>query len=132
MVARFDGGAITSDAGGLLLRETDRRIDLLRRFAACFEDRRDPERIEHRVGELVSQRVYALALGYEDLNDHDQLRTDPLLALLAGKADLEGRDRKRERDRGKPLAGKSNHATKDAAAHAFSPRPPPFFATHVS
>ena len=107
VVARFDGGAITSDAGGLLLRETDRRIDLLRRFAACFEDRRDPDRIEHQVSELVSQRIYGLALGYEDLNDHDQLRTDPLLALLAGKADLEGRDRRQERDRGKPLAGKS-------------------------
>ena len=88
VVARFEGGA-TPPTG---------------RLAACFEDRRDPERIEHRVGELVSQRVYALALGYEDLNDHDQLRWDP---LLAGKADLEGQDRKRERDRGKPLAGKS-------------------------
>ena len=107
VVARFDGGAITSDAGGLLLRETDRGIDLLRRFAACLEDRRDPERIAHQVCELVSQRIYALALGYEDLNDHDQLRTDPLLALLAGKADLEGRDRRQERDRGKALAGKS-------------------------
>ena len=89
VVARFDGGAITSDAGALLLRETDRRIALLGRFAACFEERRDPHRIEHRVGELVSQRVYALALGYEDLNDHDQLRSDPLLALLAGKVDVE-------------------------------------------
>ena len=97
VVARFDGGAITSDAGGLLLRETDRRIGLLGRLAACLEDRRDPQRIEHRVGELVWQRVYALALGYEDLNDHDPLRWDPLLALLAGKADLEGQDRKRER-----------------------------------
>ena len=63
VVARFDGGAITSDAGALLLRETDRRIGLLGRLAACFADRRDPERIEHRVGELISQRVYALALG---------------------------------------------------------------------
>ena len=107
VVARFDGGAITSDAGGLLLRETDRRIGLLGRLAACLEDRRDPQRIEHRVGELVWQRVYALALGYEDLNDHDPLRWEPLLALLAGKADLEGQDRKRERDRGKPLAGQS-------------------------
>ena len=107
VTARFDGGAITSDAGALLLREVDRRIDLLPRVAACFEDRRDPERVEHQVGELVSQRVYALALGYEDLNDHDELRSDPVLALLAGKSDLEGRKRKQERDRGKPLAGKS-------------------------
>ena len=101
--ARFDGGVISSDGGALLLREVDRRINLLPRLAACFEDRR----IEHRVGELVSQRVYALALGYEDLNDHDELRSDPLLALLAGKSDLAGQQRKQERDRGKPLAGKS-------------------------
>ena len=72
-----------------------------------FRDRRDPERIEHSVGELVKQRVYAIALGYEDLNDHDQLRSDPLLALLAGKRDLLGRQRQRERDRGQALAGKS-------------------------
>ena len=105
--ARFDGGVISSDGGALLLREVDRRINLLPRLAACFEDRRDPRRIEHQVGELVSQRVYALALGYEDLNDHDELRSDPLLALLAGKSDLAGQQRKQERDRGKPLAGKS-------------------------
>jgi hypothetical protein len=107
VVARFDGGAITSDAGALLLRQVDQRLNLLPRLAACFEDRRDPQRIEHSVEQLVSQRVYALALGYEDLNDHDELRSDPLLALLAGKKDLEGRERKREQDRGKPLAGKS-------------------------
>ncbi len=95
MSAQFDGGVISSDGGALLLREVDRRLNLLPRVAACFEDRRHPQRIEHRVGELVSQRVCALALGYEDLNDHDQLRWDPLLALWAGKADLEGQDRKR-------------------------------------
>ena len=107
MSARFDGGVISSDGGALLLREVDRRINLLPRLAACFEDRRDPRRIEHQVGELVSQRVYALALGYEDLNDHDELRSDPLLALLAGKSDVAGQQRSRERDRGRPLAGKS-------------------------
>ena len=108
MSARFDGGVISSDGGALLLREVDRRINLLPRLAACFEDRpRFAERIEHRVGELVSQRVYGLALGYEDLNDHDELRRDPLLALLAGKSDLGGQQRRRERDRGQPLAGKS-------------------------
>ena len=105
--AQFDGGVISSDGGALLLREVDRRINLLPRVVACFEDRRDPQLIEHQVGELVSQRVYALALGYEDLNDHDELRSDPVLALLAGKSDLEGQKRKQERDRGKPLAGKS-------------------------
>ena len=105
--ARFDGGVISSDGGALLLREVDQRINLLPRLAACFEDGRDSQRIEHRVEELVSQRVYALALGYEDLNDHDELRRDPLLALLVGKSDVGGQQRRRERDRGQPLAGKS-------------------------
>ena len=105
--ARFDGGVISSDGGALLLREVDQRIKLLPRLAACFEDGRDSRRIEHRVGELVSQRVYGLALGYEDLNDHDELRRDPGLALLAGKSDVGGQQRRRERDRGQPLAGKS-------------------------
>lgn len=105
--ARFDGGVISSDGGALLLREVDQRIKLLPRLAACFEDGRESRRIEHRVGELVSQRVYGLALGYEDLNDHDELRRDPVLALLAGKSDVSGQRRRRERDRGQPLAGKS-------------------------
>ena len=107
IVARFDGGRITSDAGGLLLRETERVTGILRQFAACFTDHRDPDRIEHTVEELIAQRTYALALGYEDLNDHDDLRHDPLLAVLVGKADPLGRDRPRARDRGKALAGKS-------------------------
>ncbi len=104
---RFDGGAITSDAGGLLLREVEKRTGIIAQFAACFTDHRDPERIEHTVKELVAQRVYALALGYEDLNDHDQLRRDPLLAVLAEKPDPSGESRVRERDEGKALAGKS-------------------------
>jgi hypothetical protein len=107
VVGRFDGGAITSDAGGLLLREVEKRTGILRPFAACFRDHRDPARIEHRVGELVAQRVYGLALGYEDLNDHDELRHDPLLAVLVEKADLTGEERKREHDAGQALAGKS-------------------------
>ncbi len=86
---RFDGGQQTSDGGGLLLRETDRRLNLLPRFAACFVDGRDPERIEHTVEEMTSQRVYGMALGYEDLNDHEQLRYDPLLALMAGRKNPE-------------------------------------------
>ncbi len=104
---RFDGGAITSDAGGLLLREVEKRTGIVAQFAGCFTDHREPERIEHTVKELVAQRVFALALGYEDLNDHDQLREDPLLAVLAEKADPLGESRVRERDRGKALAGKS-------------------------
>ena len=84
--AQFDGEAITGDGGGLLLREAEKRTGILRQFAACFTDYRDPERIEHPVRELVAQRVYGLALGYEDLNDHDQLRKDPLLAVLVEKS----------------------------------------------
>jgi hypothetical protein len=97
VVARFDGGTITTDGGGLLLRETDRRLNLLPRLAECFLDGRSPLLVEHTVEQLVSQRVYGLALGYEDLNDHEQLRNDPLLRVLAGKADVED----------SPLAGKS-------------------------
>jgi Transposase DDE domain group 1 len=104
---QFDGGAITSDGGGLLLREVEKRTRIVAQFAACFRDYRDGERIEHTVGELVAQRVFALALGYEDLNDHDQLRYDPLLAVLAEKADPSGESRARERDQGRALAGKS-------------------------
>lgn len=107
VVARFNGGDITSDAGALLLRKVEQRTGILRQFAACFEDRRDPRFVEHTVKELVGQRVYALVCGYEDLNDHDQLRSDPLLAVLAGKTDPKGEHRLQERDRGKALAGKS-------------------------
>src|SRR6202790_3450044 len=85
--AQFDGGAMTSDGGGLLLREVEKRIRILRQFAACFTDYRNPELIEHTVEELVAQRVYGLALGYEDLNDHEELRNDPLLAVLVEKGD---------------------------------------------
>jgi hypothetical protein len=106
-VAGFDGGTISSDAGGLLLREVEQRFGIVRRFAGCFVDHRDPDLIEHTVYELLLQRVGAIALGYEDLIDHDTLRHDPMLAVLVGKADPTGGDRARERDKGKPLAGKS-------------------------
>ena len=107
VIGRFDGGRITSDGGGLLLREVDRCIGLLDRLADCFADYRNPESIEHSVRELVAQRVYGLALGYEDLNDHDGLRKDSTLALLVGKQDLTGEQRVREQDRGNPLAASS-------------------------
>lgn len=103
----FEGGALTSDGGVVVLGELERQRGILSRFAACFEDHRDPTRIEHEVQTLVSQRVLGLALGYEDLNDHDELRVDALLAAVAGVADPSGRGRKRARDRGKPLPGKS-------------------------
>jgi len=85
--AQFNGGAISSDGGGLLLREVEKRIGILRQFAACFTDYRNPDLIEHPVEEMVAQRVYGLALGYEDLNDHEELRNDPLLAVMVEKAD---------------------------------------------
>jgi hypothetical protein len=94
--ARFDGSLLTTDGGSLLLREADRKIGLLQRVTRCFSDARAPERIEHPLGEMLAQRIYGLALGYEDLNDHEQLRQDPLLGVLAGKRDLSA-----------PLAGKS-------------------------
>ena len=107
IVADFDGGAITSDGGALLLRTTEQLTAIIRQFAACFTDHRDPDLIEHPLADLVAQRVYGLALGYEDLNDHDDLRRDPLLAAVIGKLDPAGAARRRRRDRGKPLAGKS-------------------------
>jgi Transposase DDE domain group 1 len=96
VVAEFDGGTMTSDSGALLLRETDQRMKLLARFGQCFMDGRNPALVQHPVEQMLAQRIYGLALGYEDLNDHEQLRQDPLLKLLAGKADLN-----------EPLAGKS-------------------------
>src|SRR5467141_2866529 len=96
VVAQFAGDSLTTKERSLLLRQADRRIGLLRRVAGCFRDYRQPERIEHRLEEMLAQRIYGLALGYEDLNDHEQLRQDPLLGVLAGKRDL-----------GEPLAGKS-------------------------
>jgi hypothetical protein len=100
VVAAFDGGAITSDAGALLLGETDRAIRLTERFTACFSDTRAVELVEHQVATLVTQRVVGIALGYEDLNDHDELRHDPVLAVLAGKLEA-------KRSGCAPLAGKS-------------------------
>ncbi|HEV2186903.1 MAG TPA: IS1380 family transposase [Stellaceae bacterium] len=100
VVACFDGGAITSDAGALLLGATDRAIRLVDRFASCFRDWRSPLLIEHAVRTLVGQRVFGLALGYEDVNDHDELRHDPMMAVLAGKLAARRRDCA-------PAAGKS-------------------------
>jgi hypothetical protein len=96
IVARFDGGTISSDGGAFLLRQTDERLNLLGRLAECFLDGRNQEQIEHSIQEMLSQRIYGLALGYEDINDHEQLRKDPVFGILAGRDEL-----------GKPLAGKS-------------------------
>jgi hypothetical protein len=107
VVGQFDGGKISSDSGGLLLREVEQRTHILKRLAGCFVDHRDETQIEHSVESLIKQRVMGLALGYEDLNDHDALRHDPLLALLSDQPDLSGKRRKRARDKGCALAGKS-------------------------
>ena len=85
IVARFDGGTISSDGGAVLLRQTDQRLNLLPRLAECFLDGRNQEQIEHSILEMLSQRIYGLALGYEDLNDHEQLRSDPMFGVLAGR-----------------------------------------------
>ena len=100
VVASFDGGAITSDAGALLLGQTDRAIQLSERFAACFSDTRSAGLVEHQVETMVMQRVIGIALGYEDLNDHEDLRHDPVLAVLASKLEAQRSDCA-------PLAGKS-------------------------
>lgn len=107
VIGRFDGGKISSDAGGVLLREVEKRTDILERLAGCFRDYRNEDRIEHPVGSLIRQRVYGMALGYEDLNDHDSLRHDVVMGLLSEKQDPSGRDRVREQDQGKAIAGKS-------------------------
>jgi Transposase DDE domain group 1 len=107
VIGRFDGGQISSDAGGLLLREVEKRFGILKRFSGCFRDYRDPQRIEHSVESLIGQRVYAMALGYEDLNDHDRLRHDVVMGVLCEKLDPTGGNRVREQDQGKAIAGKS-------------------------
>jgi hypothetical protein len=107
VIAKFDGGNITSDAGIVLLREVEKRTGLIASLAQCFRDYRDQRWVEHRVEELLAQRLFGLCLGYEDLNDHDQLRIDPMLAVAVGKQDPLGMNRLREEDRGKALAGKS-------------------------
>ncbi len=107
VVGAFDGGEIASDGGALALRELEGRTGILRRLSGCFVDHRNPLRVEHDVETLVKQRVYGICLGYEDLNDHDALRRDRLMALLCDCADVVGAGRRRAADRGMPLAGKS-------------------------
>ena len=107
IVAHFNGGNICSDSGGLLLQQTERITGIISQFADCFDDHRDPDLIEHPVKDLIAQRIYALGFGYEDLNDHDELRNDTLLAVMVGKKEPTGKNRIRQRDKGKALAGKS-------------------------
>lgn len=104
VTADFSGGRLSSEGGALLLRQVDEGLGVSERLAECFIDLREPELIEHSVKELVSQRLTALALGYEDLNDHGELRRDPLLAAVVGKSDVLGEQRRCEKDRGFALA----------------------------
>lgn len=124
VTARFDGGRVSSDGGGVLLREVERRFGFIEKLAGCFTDHRDPEQIEHTLLELLKQRVFGLCLGYEDLNDHDALRHDPLLALLVGKADPLGETRDHLRDSGQG-ARRQEHAQPAGAFSAPSDRPKP-------
>lgn len=107
VVGNFDGGTISSDAGALILRELEKATGFIKAFADCFTDYREKGYIEHTVEELISQRVFGICLGYEDLNDHDRLRKDPILAAVCGKLDVSGERRRQKRDRGSALAGKS-------------------------
>jgi hypothetical protein len=124
LVWRFDGGDITSDGGALVLKKLEERTGIVRRFAACFTDYRNPKQIEHPLLDLILQRVFGLALGYEDLNDHDELRRDPMLAVALSKDDVKGEQRRRTQDRGKALAGKStlNRLELTAPDYDGSPR----------
>src|SRR5262245_12027851 len=117
VVGAFDGGVISSDGGALLLGATEQAIALVDRFAGCFRDGRKPELIEHSVETLVRQRVVGIALGYEDLNDHDELRHDPIMAVLAGK--LEARRKECAPVAGKSTLSRLEHAP--AEGEAFAP-----------
>jgi hypothetical protein len=124
LVWRFDGGDITSDGGVLLLKKLEEKTGIVRRFAACFTDSRSPKQIEHPLLDLIMQRLFGLALGYEDLNDHDELRREPMLAVALGKDDVKGEQRRRAQDRGQALAGKStlNRLELTAPDYEGSPR----------
>ena len=107
VVTDFSGGTLSSDGGVLLLRQVDTNLGLTMALAACFEDHRNQVFVDHSVRELLAQRIYGLALGYEDINDHDDVRLDPLLAAACNKREPLGSDRFNPADRGVALAGAS-------------------------
>lgn len=107
VVADFSGGTLSSDGGSPFLRQIDAGLGLTRTLAGCFSDQRDQRFVDHSLPELLAQRIYGLALGYEDLNDHEQLRRDPLLATACDKSDPLGQNRFNPQDRGTPLAAPS-------------------------
>ena len=118
VVASFTGGQLVSGGGLLLLREAEHQHRIIKRLAGCFIDKRNPDAIEHTVEELLLQRIMAMALGYEDLNDHDDLRRDLLLAVAVGKEDIEGKERRRASDRGIPLASRNTLNRMELSAQA--------------
>jgi hypothetical protein len=118
----FGGGYLSSDGGAIILRELELHQGLIKALAGCFVDYRDARYVEHQVEELLSQRIHALVLGYEDLNDHDRLRVDPMLGLVAGKKDPTGEDRVLERDKGKALAAHSTLNRLELSAQAIDER----------
>ena len=105
--ADFSGGHLSSDGGELLLREADGSLRLCEELAECFSDFRVADFVEHELAVLLRQRILGLALGYEDINDHERLRVDPLMAAMCGRADVLGKERTQAQDKGRPLAGKS-------------------------
>lgn len=107
IVVQADANHVSSDGGSVLLGQLDRSYGYTKRFASCFVDLRDPRLVEHQFLTMLRQRIYGIGLGYEDINDHEQLRSDPLLAAVCGHDDPEGKKRRFEQDYGKPLAGKS-------------------------
>lgn len=117
--ADFSAGHVSSDAGVLALREVEKGRGFIEKFSKCFTDHRNPDFIEHPLEDLIVQRAYGIALGYEDLNDHDVLRKDPAIAALIGKEDPEGLNRK-EPSKGKSLAGKSTLSRMDLSPHELS------------
>ena len=122
VVGDFEGGTVTSDAGGLLLREIDLAMGIIDGFTACFDDQRTQAAIEHPLRQLVAQRVFGICLGYEDLNDHEQLRYDPMIAAICNRVDIIGAVREREEDRGKALAGKSTLQRFESAGSVIEPK----------
>lgn len=118
----FSGGLLSSDGGCLLLRETDRLTGLCDKLARCFRDFRDPRLVEHALPVMLRQRILGIALGYEDVNDHDKLRLDPLLAAMCGREDLLGQERHQAQDKGKALAGKSTLNRLELAAQELDAR----------
>lgn len=120
--AAFDGGHVSSDGGALLLREVAQLSDFFGRVASCFSDHRDQRFVEHSVVDLVAQRILAITCGYEDLNDHDALRRDPMFALAVGKEDPAGHDRRMSRDAGRALAGHATLNRLEVAPIALDPQ----------